>query len=294
MNKGIVFTLSAYIFWGLHPVYWKILKQFPAEILVSHRIIWSFVFFALIILFKKNFRQIVVKIKSAPSKLKIIIPAFLIGLNWGVYIWAVNAGFILETSMGYFISPLLSIFLGVFYLNEKLRPLQWVSISIAAAGVIVMTLIYGQFPFVALILAVSWAIYGLMRKNSVLTPVEGLAFETVILVIPALIYLLSVSPDLSRSFNYSPVYILLLMGSGIISGAPLIIYITGIRLIRLSLVGILQYIYPTLIFLVGYIIYSEPVNSAKMAGFIFIWIALLIYSFESSIYLRRKRPVFSE
>ena len=288
-NRGIILALSAYIFWGLHPIYWKLLHSVPSVEIVANRVVWSFIFFSIIILFRKEWKGLIEKIKECENKTIIFAPAFLIGSNWFVYIWAVNAGFIIETSLGYFISPLISVFLGVFFLNESLRKMQWAAIGIAGTGVLVMTFLYGQFPWISLFLAGTWGTYGLLRKKSPLSSVEGLALETSILSIGCLSYLIYLTSTGHNSFFASPLITLLLIGTGIISGLPLFIYITSARMINLSLIGVLQYIYPTLLFFDGAFIYNEPINSVKLTGFIFIWIALIIYTIEGSFYLRRKK-----
>lgn len=289
MSRGIILALSAYVFWGLHPVYWKTLQKVPASEIVSHRILWSFIFFLIIILARNEWRALAAKIKQSTNRYIIFLPAVLIGSNWLTYIWAVNAGFIIETSLGYFISPLLTVFLGVLALGERLRKIQWLSIIIAALGVLTMTFLYGKFPWISVFLAGTWATYGLLRKKSPLSSVEGLLIETATLLLPVIIYLIYLNRTGNASFFIDLPTGLLLAGTGIISGLPLIIFIISARLIDLSLIGILQYIYPTLIFLTGYFIYNEPLSSSKLTGFIFIWIALIMYSIESTVFLRKKR-----
>jgi chloramphenicol-sensitive protein RarD len=289
MNRGIAFALSAYIFWGLHPIYWKLLQSVPSVEIVSHRIIWSFVFFVIIISIRKEWKGLTRKIKESNNKSILFIPALLIGTNWAMYIWAVNAGFIIETSLGYFICPLISVFLGVVFLQEGLRRIQWMAVVIAGTGVLIMTFIYGQFPWISLYLAGTWGTYGLLRKKSPLSSVEGLSLETALLSVPAVIYLVYLTTSGSGSFLTDFPKSLLLIGSGITSGLPLLVFIIGARMINLSLIGILQYIYPTLIFIVGAFIYDEILSEAKMIGFMFIWSALIIYTIEGTIFLNRKK-----
>lgn len=291
MNSGIVLALSAYIFWGLHPIYWKLLHSVPSIKIVSHRIFWSLLFFSIIISFRKEWRGLIRKVKQSSNKLILFLPALLIGSNWMLYIWAVNAGFIIETSLGYFISPLISVFLAVFFLGESLRRTQWLAVLIACAGVLTMTFIYGQFPWIALFLAATWGTYGLLRKKSPLNSIEGLTLETALLSFPVIVYFIYLTVDGSGSFLTSTPTSLLLIGCGVMSGLPLIIFISGARMITLSLIGILQYIYPTLLLFVGAYVYNEPLSEAKITGFIFIWIALIIYSVDGTFSLRRKRAI---
>jgi chloramphenicol-sensitive protein RarD len=288
MNRGIVYTLSAYIFWGLQPIYWKALKAIPAGDILAHRIIWSFFFFIIVITQRRGIKKLFIKLKECNNKWILFLPAVLIGSNWGTYIWAINAGHVVETSLGYFISPLISVFLGVIFLNEQLRKMQWFAVAVAATGVIITTVLFGRFPWISLFLAVSWGLYGLLRKKSPLDSAEGLMLETAFLFLPAIIYLGISSFSGTISFFAGTTTGVLLIGTGIISGLPLLVFISGARMISLSLSGILQYIYPTLIFITGVYIYNESLDAAKMTGFIFIWIALIIYSLEGSLFYKRK------
>jgi chloramphenicol-sensitive protein RarD len=292
MNKGILFAVSAYIFWGIHPVYWKLLKHVDSIEIVSHRIFWSLFFFAIIISYRKEWKSLFSKFNKCNNKWIIILPAFLIGSNWVTYIWAVNAGYIIETSLGYFICPLISVLLGVIFLGEKLRSLQWFSVFIAMLGVFYMTFIYGQFPWISLFLASTWAVYGFLRKKSPLSSIEGLTLETTILAIPVVFYLTYLLMTNQSSYTMNLSTSLLLMGTGITSGLPLLVFIAAARLINLSLIGILQYIYPTLIFLLGAFVYNEQMSEAKLIGFVFIWLALIIYSTESIIFRNKLETSF--
>jgi len=281
LNRGIVYALGAYLFWGLHPIYWKQLQHVPSLEIVSNRIFWSLIFFIIIISIRKEWKDLFRKVSASKNKWIIFIPAVLIGSNWATYIWAVNAGFIIETSLGYFVCPLISVLLGVFFLNEKLRYVQWLAVMIAAIGVLYMTFIYGQFPWISLFLAGTWAVYGLLRKKSPLNSIEGLTLETTILVIPVSIYLIYLLITGEAYFSTDISTSLLLVGSGITGGLPILVFIAGARMINLSLIGILQYTYPTIIFFIGVFVYDEPMSESKLIGFIFIWIALLVYSSES-------------
>ena len=289
MNRGILLALGAYIFWGLHPIYWKLLKHVPSFEIVSHRVFWSFVFFILILTVRKDWITFKKKLKENFKNPILYIPALLIGSNWAVYIWAVNANYIIETSLGYFISPLISVFLGVVFLKERLRNIQWLAVLIAGTGVFIMTIIYGQFPWISLFLATTWGLYGLLRKKSPLNSVEGLTLETALLSLPALFFLGCITGGDASSFLSGWSTAFLLMGAGLTSGLPLLVFITGARMINLSLIGILQYIYPTLIFIVGVFIYNEVLNEAKLIGFGFIWSALIVYTIEGILYLKYKK-----
>ncbi len=295
MNKGLIYVISAYLFWGIHPIYWKLLKHIPPTIIVSHRIIWSFIFFLIIILIKNEWKVLITKVKNSNNKITIFLPALLMGGNWFTYVWAINSGYVIETSLGYFICPLIIVFLGVLFLSEKLSNIQWIALFLAAVGVFIMTFIYGQFPWVAMILAVTWGCYVFFRKKSPLNALEGLSLETAILSIPALIYLCFFNESGSVYLfndNYS---FILLMFTGVMGGLPLLIFINGSRRIKLSLLGVLQYIYPTIVFFLGVYIYGEELSTAKMIGFVFIWISLVIFSLNPFLLkLVKKHFAFNE
>lgn len=289
MKKGILLTLTAYTFWGFFPVYWKQLLHVASPEIAAHRVLWTFILLTLFLSFQGKLKGVLNKIQESPQKALLIFPSLLIGSNWFLYVWAVNAGFIIETSLGYFISPLLSVFLGVFILNEHLRRIQWIAISIASVGVMIMTIIYGQFPWIALYLAGSWSIYSLLRKKASLNGPEGLTLDSAILSIPISAYLLYLLFNGAGAFLYSDIQTnLLLIGCGVMTLLPLTIFITASRLIELSLVGIISYIYPILLLLVGVFLYNETLSSIKLIGFIFIWIALIIYSIEGIMFRKRR------
>lgn len=281
MKKGLFYAVFAYTFWGLHPIYWKQLYYVDPLIIVSHRIFWSAVFFTLILSSRHQWPALLEKIKHSKSKISLFAPALLIGSNWLLYIWAVNNDFVIETSLGYFICPLLSVFLGVAFLKEKLTRIQWISIFIAASGILLMTILYGNFPWISLLLAATWGFYGLMRKKSKLSASEGLFLESAFLSIPAIFFLIWNGAAHEFAFGADFTTTLLLIGAGFTSGFPLLVYISAARIINLSLLGILQYIYPALIFCVGYFLYDEVLDDSKIIGFFFIGTALILFTSES-------------
>lgn len=288
MNKGILLVTAAYIIWGTHPLYWKMLEKVSALEIFAYRAIFSLIFIGLIIIYKNQLKTLIKKIKTSDKKLLIFLPSFLIGSNWFTYIWSVNNGYILETSLGYFFSPLLMVLLGVIFLKEKLRKVQWTAIAIATAGVVIMTAIYGHFPVYGFFMALTWSLYGFLRKKSPLDAIEGLLIDTAVVSIPAVIAIFFTFGEFYNSQLFEIKTILLLVGTGVVSGLPLIMFITGTKTVTYSLIGILQYIYPTLIFLIGAFIYSEPLDEAKLIGFSFIWFALIIYTIEGTFKLKRK------
>jgi chloramphenicol-sensitive protein RarD len=219
-----------------------------------------------------------------------LLSAVLIGVNWLTYVWAVNAGFIVETSLGYFINPLLSVLMGVIFLRERLRLWQWLPLGLAAAGVLYLTLAYGALPWIALILAFSFGLYGLIKKVAPLDALYGLTLETGILFLPALGYLVYAEAAGTAAFLHAGLGSdLLLAGAGAVTTIPLLLFAAGARRISLSLVGVLQYLAPTMQFLLGVLVYHEPFTQARLIGFGAVWIALLIFGVEGFL-ARRSQP----
>jgi chloramphenicol-sensitive protein RarD len=296
MNKGTWHAIGAYVLWGLLPVYWKWLKHVPAQQVLCHRILWSFITLIVIILISGQWRAL----REAIADLRVLrayaVAAVLISINWLTYIWAVNAGFIVETSLGYFINPLLSVLLGVVFFRERLRPWQWAAIGLATAGVVYLTYAYGSLPWIALTLAVTFGGYGLVKKTAPLGSLHGLTLETLVLLVPAIMFLVySQRAGNGALFNSGAISDALLMGAGIITAVPLLLFSSAARRIPLSLIGILQYIAPTLQFLLGVLVYKEPFTATKFMGFGIVWIALIIYGVEGLMaYRSQSFPVVSE
>lgn len=287
MKKGIWYALGAYVLWGLFPVYWKVLGGIPSLQMLGHRIIWSFLLLIAVILIArqwKGFRA------SLNRRVLLIysIAAVLIAINWLTYIWAIGAGFIVETSLGYFINPLLSVLFGVIFFRERLRPFQWIPIAMAAVGVLYLTFAYGSLPWIALTLAISFSIYGLVKKTAPLGPFQGLTLETGVLFLPALAYLLYSEFTGTGAFLHSPAYInLMLFGAGAVTMAPLLLFASAARRIPLSTIGVLQYTNPTMQFILGTLVYHEPFNVHRLVGFSIVWVALILFGLEGLIARRR-------
>jgi chloramphenicol-sensitive protein RarD len=281
MKKGILYGIGAYVLWGFFPIYWKLLHAVPALQLLGHRIGWSFLLLMAVILVTRQW----VDFRFALNKRTFLIyfaAAVLIGINWLTYVWAVNAGFIIETSLGYFINPLLSVLMGVIILHEKLRPAQWIPIGLAAAGVIYLTVVYGQPPWIALTLAFSFGFYGLVKKIAPLNSLFGLTLETGILFLPALIYLIVAEFNGTGAFLHTSLASnLLLFGAGVVTTISLLMFASAARQIPLSMMGVLQYIAPTIQFLLGVLVYKEPFERTRLIGFGIVWIALIIFWVEN-------------
>ncbi len=280
MKKGLIFVFSAYALWGFFPIYFKFLHEAPALQIVAHRVTWSFLFLILIIVSKKEFG----KLRKSLNKKIIItytVAGTLLAINWLTYVWGVNAGFVVETSLGYFINPLVSVVLGVFFLKEKLRNLQWIPVLLATIGVIYLTIDHGSIPWIALVLASTFGTYGLFKKIAPLPSIQGLTVETGAVLIPALAFLIFVEFNGTAAFGHaSPQTTFLLALSGIITAIPLIFFASGAPKVPLTTIGILQYIAPTIQFLIGVFIYDEPFTRGQLIGFSIVWLALIIFTIE--------------
>ncbi|MBN1398989.1 MAG: EamA family transporter RarD [Bacteroidetes bacterium] len=287
MNKGIWYAIGAYASWGLFPLYWKLLKHIPALQLVSHRIIWSLLFLAAVILLIRNWREFRAAIISRKVLRVYFIAALLIGINWLTYVWAVNSEHIVEASLGYFINPLLSVLIGVLFLHEHLRARQWISISLAGIGVLFLTIVHGSVPWIALLLAATFALYGFVKKIAPLGSLYGLTLETGILFLPALLFLYISEQNGTGAFLHTGmVYDALLAGAGVVTSIPLLMFASAARRIPLSLIGILQYISPTLQFLIGVLIFNETFTFIQFIGYSIVWLALIIFGMESYLTYR--------
>lgn len=282
MNRGILYALSAYLLWGFLPVFWKAVQAAtPLEIL-SHRIVWSLLLLAGVLAYQQHWRWLAPALRDRRTLFTFLLTAFLLGVNWLTYIWGVNTGHVVETSLGYFINPLVNVVFGVLFLQERMRPGQWLAVALAALGVCYLTISLGSPPWIGLTLAFSFAGYGLLRKTARLNSLEGLTFESSFLFLPALIYLLYRGVTGSGVFGpANPTLTLLLVVSGALTALPLLLFGAGARRIPFSLVGILQYIAPTIQFLLGVYVYGEPFSPDKLVGFGLIWLALAVYTGES-------------
>lgn len=289
MNKGILNGVIAYALWGFFPVYWKLLHDVPAPQLLGHRIGWSFLLLVAVILITRqwsNFRSAV----NARVLRIYFIAAILIGINWLLYVWAVNAGFIVETSLGYFINPLLSVLMGVLFLRERLRAAQWIPVILAAIGVAYLTIVYGRLPWIALSLAFSFGFYGLTKKLAPLGSLYGLTLETGILFLPAVIYLGITQANGTGAFLHSGVTVdLLMIGAGVVTTIPLLLFASAAKQIPLSMIGILQYLAPTIQLLIGVFVYKESFDHTRLIGFGIVWLALAVFWMEN--YLSKRMPV---
>lgn len=289
MNKGILSGVAAYALWGFFPIYWKLLQDVPAPQLLGHRIAWSFLLLMVVIFFTRQWNDFRSTLNARTFQIY-FIAAILIGVNWLTYVWAVNAGFIVETSLGYFINPLLSVLMGVIFLRERLRAAQWIPVALAAVGVAYLTFAYGRLPWIALLLAFTFGFYGLTKKLAPLGSVFGLTLETGILFLPAVLYLgLAESAGRAAFLHSGLTPDLLMIGAGVVTTIPLLLFASAAKQIPLSMIGILQYLAPTIQFLIGVLVYKEPFDQSRLIGFSIVWLALIIFWVEN--YLANRVPV---
>lgn len=282
-RRGLIYGLIAYGLWGILPLYWKVIRHVPAQEILVHRIIWSFLFLSLLLSLRRQWSWLRGVVKQRSTLRILIAAALLLSVNWFIYIWAVNAGFVVETSLGYFINPLVNVLLGTLYLRERLRPGQWAAVSLAAAGVLYLTISYGSLPWIALSLAFSFGIYGLLKKKVNLGAAESLTAEMSVLLLPALGYLVYLEQTQGAVFRSSgAVTVLFMIGTGMVTATPLVFFAAAARRVPLSMLGLLQYIAPTMQFLIGITAFREPFTLQRLVGFAIIWVALAIYSLEGA------------
>lgn len=278
LRDGILAASAAYVVWGLVPIFFKQLAEVPAGEIIAHRVVWSLLLMTAILGFGQGF-QAAWRVAREPARLlRIVIAAALVMSNWLAFVYGVNAGRILETSLGYFILPLFNVALGVLVLKERLRPLQWLAVLLAASGVALEALRLGQLPWISLVLAGTFGLYGLLRKQMPLDAASGLFLETACMTPAALLYLAWLALDGAASFGAAPTRDALLIASGAVTAIPLLLFAIGARRLPLNVMGFLQYLAPTLTFLLAVFVYGEPMNLARLASFALIWIGLAIFT----------------
>ncbi|RQO77501.1 EamA family transporter RarD [Aquitalea sp. FJL05] len=289
-TRGVLFTFIAFLIWGLFPLYWKPLHHIPALQILCHRIVWSAVFVAGILTVRHNWAWLGEAVRQ-PQKLAIFgLSSLMLSLNWLIYIWAVNAGHVVEASLGYFINPLFNVLLGRLFLAEKLSPIQRSAVLLAAAGVAWITWTSGTVPLIALSLAATFGLYGLLRKKAPLASLEGLALETFLMAPLALAALLWFQWQGQAAFLHESVGSdVLLVGAGVVTAIPLLLFAAGARRLKLATVGLIQYIGPTIQLALGVWVFGEAFDSAKLVGFCLIWLALLLYSAAGLLSMRQQK-----
>ena len=287
MNPGLPAAALAYIIWGLFPLYFRHLSHIGALELVLHRSVWSLAFVGLLLLAQRRWQALAGVLRQPRQVAVFLLAALLLSSNWLIYVWAVNSGRVLESSLGYFINPLFNVLLGVLVLGERPRRLQWLAIGIAAAGVVWLGWLAGAPPWIALALAGSFGLYGLLKKLAPLGALDGLALETLLLAplaVPALWWMSAHGGSLDGASAGTWAW---LLAAGPLTAVPLLLFAYGAQRIQLGTLGLLQYLGPSLQFLLGVWVFHEPLAPARLAGFALIWLALLVYSAESLWQLRR-------
>ncbi len=287
---GVMYAGLAFLIWGLSPVYWKALSAVSALEITMHRVIWSFLFLMCLILLQRRRHEFAEIFYNGRMLLTLISTAILVSANWFLYIWAVNNNYMLQASLGYYINPLVNVVLGLLFLRERLRKPQVLAVLLAACGVLYLTISYGEFPWISLTLAVSFGLYGLIRKVAPVGALVGLAVETMLLSPPAVLYLVYLnSQGADTIFRVSLKFDLLLIGCAPLTAAPLLFFTLGAKRLNLSTLGLMQYIGPSGMFLLAVFFYNEPFSTTQVWTFAMIWSALAIYSTDSVIYYRRAR-----
>jgi chloramphenicol-sensitive protein RarD len=278
VNKGLLFGVSAYIIWGLLPLYWKLVEEAGAYEILAHRGIWSLLICVSLLALRKQLKSAYEMVRSSRTFSLLFLASGLLTINWGVYIWSVTVNRVVEAALGYYITPLINVTFGVLLLREKLRPAQWIAVALAAAGVVILTLGYGSLPWIALVLAISWGSYSLIKKSLNLGALETLSLETLFAFLPNLVFLFIIQGNGSAEFGSTWSISILLFGAGAATVIPLLLFNGSTTRLPLSTVGLLQYITPTIMFFIGIFINDEDISTTKVLGFAFIWLALAVLS----------------
>ncbi len=287
--RGFAFALAAYVLWGFLPFYMKAVAHIPPAEVIAHRIVWSVPVAGAVLVALGRTGDVKMALRTPRMMAMATLTAALITVNWGIYVWAIGVGRTLDTALGYFINPLFSILLGAVLLREKLSLGQKAAIGLVALGVVVLTVESGSLPWVSLMLTLTWGFYAFFRKTLPIGPNQGFFLEVLLLALPALAYIVYLeATGQGHLLNGTTQDAVLLLSAGVITAVPLIIYANGAKLLRLSTIGIMQYIAPTMIFLIAVFIFDEPFGTAKMIAFPLIWLALVVYSVSMLAASRRK------
>lgn len=288
-RRGLVLGAAAYAMWGLFPLYWPLLEPAGSVEILAHRVCWSLVTMVALTLLVRRVAALRAILRDRRSTVLLTLAAVVITFNWGGFIYGVNAGRVVEVSLGYFINPLVTVLLGVVVLGERLRRLQWAAMALALLAVLVLTVDYGHPPWVALLLAGSFATYGLLKKKAGVGAVESLTFETAVLVPVALGFLLWLGAAGRGSFGTEgSLHALLLAGTGLVTAVPLICFGAAANRISMTAIGLLQYLAPTIQFALGVTLFGEPMSTVKWIGFVMVWTALAIFTTEALRHRRRQ------
>ncbi|WP_170970186.1 EamA family transporter RarD [Nocardioides jishulii] len=294
-RRGVLAGFAAYLIWGLFPLYWPLLKPAGAVEILAHRMIWSALSMAVVVVVLRRLGGVRATFADRRRLALLAGAAAVVSINWGTYIWGVNNGHVVETSLGYFINPLVTVTLGVVVLGERLRPLQWVAVAIALTAVLVLTLDYGRPPWIALVLAASFATYGLAKKKADTGAFESLTVETTLVAPFALAYAVWLASTGEATFGHEGAgHMALLVVAGVLTAIPLVLF--GAAATRMSLVslGLLQYLAPILQFSIGVLVFREDMPAARWAGFVLVWVALMLFTAESINHRRRQLALVAD
>lgn len=289
-RQGVFFAIAAYTMWGIAPVYFKLLTHVPALEILAHRIIWAFLIVLVLMAGLGRLNRILPVLRNPSHMLRLVLATLLLGGNWWLFIWAVNNNHILDASLGYYINPLLNVAIGMLFFGERMRRMQLVAIALAVTGVLIQIVSFGSVPWVALILAFSFAIYGAIRKRLPVDSITGLWLETLILLPAVLVYMLGFAESTSSNLMLNSWSLnALLVAAGVVTTVPLLCFTAAAQRIRYSTLGFFQYIGPSLMFILAVLVYDEPLAADKLVTFVIIWTALAIYSVDSLIHQQRQR-----
>ncbi len=289
-RAGVIYGLSAYLMWGLFPLFFPLLKPAGSIEILAHRIVWSLIAVVAVLFAGRNVRPLLAVMRDRRKALLLVAAAFLIALNWGTFIYAVNSHHVIESSLGYFMTPLVSAGFGILVFRERLRSRQLIALALGACAVVVLTIDYGRLPYIAVTLALSFGTYGLVKKLADVGAAVSLAFETLVLLVPAFAFLVALELSGDGTFAHvSAGHALLLAASGPVTAVPLLFFAGAVTRVPLSVVGMLQYITPILQLLVGLLIAGESMPSSRWIGFGLVWLALMVLSFDGLRAARRSR-----
>jgi chloramphenicol-sensitive protein RarD len=289
-RQGTLYGASAYLLWGLFPVYWPLLAPSTALEVLAHRVLWSLVVVVVLLGITRRLAYVRAAVKDRRRLAQIAVAAVVVGINWGTYIYGVTNDRVLETSLGYFVNPIVTVLLGVLVLGERLRPAQWTALGLAFLAVVVLTVENGSPPWIALILAFSFGTYGLLKKTAGVGAVEGLAIETGVLLPVAAAYVAFLGVTGAGTFgSEGPAHMALLAGAGIVTAVPLLLFGAAASRVPLTTLGMLQYFAPTVQFLLGVTLFDEPLPPVKLLGFVLVWAALVLFTSDVVRHHRRQR-----
>jgi chloramphenicol-sensitive protein RarD len=294
-RRGFLFGVAAYGLWGLFTLYWPLLRPAGAVEILSHRVVWLLVVMAILVLVVRRGPQLRRAFSTPRTRNLLTLAAVVIAVNWGTYIWGVNNGHVVETSLGYFINPLVTVVMGVVLLGERLRRLQWIALGLVTVAVLGLTIEYGRPPWIALVLAFSFGTYGLAKKQANVGAVESLTVETAVLTPLALGYLGWLASQGSQEFGHHGAgHTLLLLGAGVVTAIPLLCFGAAATRVSLTTIGLLQYMTPTIQFAIGVLVFHEPMPVMRWVGFALVWAALAVFTIETLNHHRRHLRLAAE